>query len=340
MKKNSQKRKILYFFLKFLLIILVLIGVFSGAYYFIINKSYSSYEKNIKKHIDKVYSINSEVEPFIAGQSIDVDKVRKNLPNKAASLLKEKQELENMNPTDKYKIVQTNLINGIDSNYLLYKQICAILDNTNSSDISDSLQSLNKYKSDCINYYALVNLNNKPMTLPTITMTFINNTNSYIYTLVGVNKSKTEDKNKSLTYIKNLDDLSSKFSNLKKDFSTDLQKIRNKKGLTYDSLISEINKNIDDFGSVYKAFLKLETPPNALTSSYAAFKNTLEDYDLYTQNYKYSVSTEKNQVTQGISDKTALDSLYAVPTEKYSDMNNDYENFTNIYKQAKNTISN
>lgn len=340
MKKNSQKNKVLYFFLKFLLIISVLAGVFCGAYYFIINKSYSSYEKNIKTHIDKISSINSEVEPFISGQSIDVDKVRKTLPNKAAALLKEKQDIENLNPTEKYKMLQVNLINGVNSNYLLYKQISSILDNPNGSDIAASLENLNKYKSDCINYYALVTLDDKPVTLPSAAITFINNTSSYVYTLIGVNKDKNNDKTKALTFTKSLDDLSNRFTNIKKDFSSDLDNVRNKKGLTYDSLISQINKNVDDFEKLYKDFSKLDTPPNSLLSSYNALKNTLEDYDLYTQNYKYAINTEKLQLSQGNPDKNSLDSLYTSAREKYSDMANDFENFTNVYKQAKNAVSN
>lgn len=331
---KRKKNKTIIIILSILAFILLISGVFFGAYYLSVGKSSNSYEGSIRTYIDNINNINLSSSVFIKGQTIDVEKLRKDLPSKTDELLKLKNKLQNIIPTDKYKNDQENLLNGLDKNILMFRQITLILSNPNSNELDKAGSDLLKYRDDCESLYSQVNIGK---TKPSITdqgKTLINNTSSYVNELARAHKDSEIIKNQDMDFINSMEGLIAKFMPIKVDYSAQISKAR-EQGSNFDGLILVINNNKDTLDSLSQEFANITVPSKAL-SCYKAFSKSTDDYNSYLQSILYSIKNESLSGKNLTSSK--LDELYASPTAKFNDVIKDYSDFLKAYADFKDVV--
>lgn len=311
--------------------VLLASGVFYGTYYFIINKSSNSYEKEVKAVIDKINEVNSSVSSLLNGQAIDSVKARTELSPKIDVLSKQKELLDNMTATDKYKKDHENLINGISNNMLIFRQIDAIIKNPNGKDLEKAGEDLIKYKDKAVQNYSLVNIKNFKVGLTDSGNKLVEYTSIYVNELVKLNRDNEITQSKNQDYINSLDALLAKFTPINIDYSAEMSKVRDAKGNT-DNIVALAEKNRDDLSSIKQEFASLTVPSKAV-GSYKIFSNILESFDNYLQSFVYSANNEKLAGNALSSDK--LKELYAEPVSKFSSITKNYNDFIKAYNEFR-----
>lgn len=338
-KLNAKKKKILIVLSSVILFILVAAGLFFGTYYLVINKSYSDYEKAIKKNVQDINSINQSMSSFIKGQSIDVDKLRKGLSAKIDSLTEEKTQLQLINPTEKFSKNHENLINGLNNNILMYKQMAAILNSPTSSDASKALDDLNNFQNQCTSYYAKVNLKNIQISLPKGAANLLDNTNSYIREIIKVTRDSEILKNQASEFVNSMSSIISKLDPIRIDLNSEALKARNG-SKSFDDVLALIDKNSDILDEINKEYSNITIPQKAIPC-YKIFKTLLDDYGAYLQSFKYALSNEKLKASNGSNlSQSDIDALYKTPNSKFNQADKDYNDFTNLYTQFKTSVLN
>lgn len=260
--KDKKNTKIAYISLVSVLIIGL---IFISSYYLFINTTDREYIKSIKSSIKNINGINNSTINYIKGQSIDVEKCKKELPNKINSLVKYKNKLTSLTPPEKYMKSHGYLINGLNNNIHIYEQMLSILNNPISKDINKSSESLKKYKNECMHYYSLFTINNNKITLSENSLKYINNCNYYIDELVTLTKDMEIKNSQYIDYINDIDDIISCFIEIKIDFSSYRDKIKNK-SISYESTLKNIDNIKNEFEEIKNKFSKVSVPPKGITS--------------------------------------------------------------------------
>ena len=181
-------RKNTYKIILFLSIIMLSIGIFLISYYSSITKVYNSYKTTLTTSINGINDANGNVSQFNSNQTIDVGYAKIQLPKIINELSVFKDDLLNSEPTTKYKNDNDNLKSGLDKNLLIYRQTLAILNNPSGGDIETSMENLKTYRNDCINFYSLIDVHNASISLPKISLSFIDNVLDYSDTAVMIKK--------------------------------------------------------------------------------------------------------------------------------------------------------
>jgi hypothetical protein len=340
-KKDPKKSsKLLTKFLSIVAFAFIAVGVFYGTYYFMIDKSASSYESNIKGHINTITLENQKVSAFIKNGTIDSSNssnIIKGLNDITAAFNTLKSTLENEVPTDKYKTSHQNLIEGLNNNILTYKQIASMLQNLSSADLDKSLTDLDKYKADTVKNYSLFSVDSIKVSLPKESDTFINSAIKYISEISKANKDLAIKSAQNLEFSDKLDSVIAKFLPLKIDFSLQLQKVRTKE-ITYDILLASIDEYKSNYLSVKKDFTTIIVPSKTdAVKIHTNFSNILTSYNLYLQELSFAVSNEKNKANESKTplSEEALKSLYSSANNKYLTLDNDYAAFSKAYTTFK-----
>ncbi|MCM0649458.1 hypothetical protein NBE98_13915 [Clostridium swellfunianum] len=328
---NKKNNSVVMIIIGILAFVLLASGVFYGTYYFIINKSSNSYEKEVKAVIDKINEVNSSVSSLLNGQAIDSVKARTELSPKIDVLSKQKELLDNMTATDKYKKDHENLINGISNNMLIFRQIDAIIKNPNGKDLEKAGEDLIKYKDKAVQNYSLVNIKNFKVGLTDSGNKLVEYTSIYVNELVKLNRDNEITQSKNQDYINSLDALLAKFTPINIDYSAEMSKVRDAKGNT-DNIVALAEKNRDDLSSIKQEFASLTVPSKAV-GSYKIFSNILESFDNYLQSFVYSANNEKLAGNALSSDK--LKELYAEPVSKFSSITKNYNDFIKAYNEFR-----
>lgn len=331
MKRKKNKNIII--ILSVFAFLLLVAAVFYGTYYLAVGKSLSSYEGAVKTYVDKLNDLNNSTEAFIVGQTIDTEKIRKDLPAKITAMTKIKDSVQEIATTDKSKVDGDNLLNGIDKNILIFKQINLILSNPNGNDLDKAGADLIKYKDDCNKYYSLITLK-KIKPLIDKTNALVDNTSSYVNELVRLKRDNEIIQKQNLDFIDNMESLIAKFIPIKIDYSEQLLNARaNNSG--FDQIISAINKNKASLDKLSQDFSNITVPSKAITC-YKAFNTSLDDYNNYMDSLKYSINNEK--LSKNNLSSSLINELYASPTSKYNDVIKDYSDFLKSYSDFKNTL--
>lgn len=328
---NKKNNSVVMIIIGILAFVLLASGVFYGTYYFIINKSSNSYEKEVKAVIDKINEVNSSVSSLLNGQAIDSVKARTELSPKIDVLSKQKELLDNMTATDKYKKDHENLINGISNNMLIFRQIDAIIKNPNGKDLEKAGEDLIKYKDKAVQNYSLVNIKNFKVGLTDSGNKLVEYTSICVNELVKLNRDNEITQSKNQDYINSLDALLAKFTPINIDYSAEMSKVRDAKGNT-DNIVALAEKNRDDLSSIKQEFASLTVPSKAV-GSYKIFSNILESFDNYLQSFVYSANNEKLAGNALSSDK--LKELYAEPVSKFSSITKNYNDFIKAYNEFR-----
>ncbi|MCM8710728.1 hypothetical protein M2651_06760 [Clostridium sp. SYSU_GA19001] len=333
--KDKAKNKIVIFMLQILGFVILLGAVFFGTYYLFIGDSMNSYEKNVKEIISKINDVNSSTASYSKGQAIDSEKltaIRKEIPEKIQNLTVLKDKLQTITASDKYKADHENLTNGLEKNITIYRQIDAIYRDPEGKDIDKAADNLKTYMESCINYYSKIINKNLIITLPEGCVTFIENTLNYAYELGRIQRDKEITQNQNAEFIESLDNIASKFSPLKIDFSIQLSKTRNEGG-NLDNIIALANKNDDELNYIRQEFSNLAVPAKAV-NCYKLFNTAMDSYESYLQSFIYAVKNEKLAGSNLTSEKLA--EIYSDSTSKYNAAEKNYNSFLKTFTEFKN----
>lgn len=331
---NNTTKKVLTIISILAGICLVISFVLYGTYYFTVSKSYNDYEKKLKTTVDKVNELNNSVNSLLKDQTIDTELSKKLLPDKISELTNIKNTVQAINPTDKYYKAQNNLVDGINYNILIYKQILSIISNPDSKDIDKSLQSLKDYKDKCLNSYSLFNLKNEKISLTSSSLKFIDNSIFYSAELLRLNKDKSISDSQNLDFINNIDLVLNGLLSLKSDYNVKITSSRTSKN--YDSLLLTISQNKTSVDSIKSNLSSIIIPANGV-NLYKALKDTLDNYTYYLDSINKAVAFEK--ASKNPSD-SSIESNYIFAKDKYSLIDTKLDIFYKEYADFKNKISN
>jgi hypothetical protein len=332
-KKKENKHKPVFVAASIITLLFLAAAVFYGTYYFMINKSTSSYEKAMNLAINQITEENKKVASYNKSLTIDPEKAKENLEGNINKLISIKNIINNELPTEKYRLSHSNLINGLTNNINLYRQILAMLKNPSSNDIERSLNALTKYEEECEKNYKLFSIKDLKIALPKEAKNFIKNTNGYLTEVVRINKDLEIQNSQNLEFSDSMDNVVADFEEIKTDFSSQLEKVRDNRD-NFDNVINTIDSCKEKYLNIKRDFSSIAVPQNARkTQNY--FNSVLDDYNLFLQEIKFAASLEKEKAKDVPIDEKTLKMLYAASAEKYLTMDNNFNNFLKIYNDFK-----
>lgn len=312
------------------------LSVFFGTYYFFINKSYSSYTNKIKTEITNITKINETSSTFTKGETIDKEKILNSISDSISSLQSSLSNLKNLLVPDKYKKDHENLVNGVENNISIYKQILVICKDSNNSTLQNYITQLQKYRDDCMNYYTLISINNNRISLTNETIDLIDKTIDFSQKQVRLNLDKEVSTNKNRDFLNILNPLVEKFNEINKDYMPEVLNIRNN-STSYDSLLDSIT-NAEAVIIDHKTTLAAATIPKDAFEVNKSFIKTLDNFEQYIQSFKFAVKTESLTHSDGVSNNKALDNLYSSSKDKMKTVNESYKGFLKLFHEFKDNI--
>ena len=245
-----------------------------------------------------------------------------------------KDDLLNSEPTTKYKNDNNNLKSGLDKNILIYRQTLAILNSPSGNDVETSMENLKAYRNDCINFYSLIDVHSAPISLPKISLTFIDNVLDYSDAAVMIKKETDIKSLQNEEFISNIDSLSTTFSNTKTNLYSDIIRVR-KKEISYDTLSLLVDNDFSQLNKFQAAFKILNVPTSAIPT-YESFKIVLDKYESYLGDFKLAMTSENSKtLNTSIAPKT-LNALYTSSNALYNNVESSYANYVKIITQLKN----
>lgn len=313
---------------------MISIGICLTSYYSYINKVYGSYKTTLVTNINGINDVNKNVSQFNSNQTIDVDYAKKQLPKIINDLSVFRDDLLNSEPTTKYIKDNENLKSGLDKNLLIYRQTLAILNNPSGADVATSMDNLKTFRNDCINFYSLIDIHNASISLPKVSLTFIDNVLDYSDTAVMIKKETNIKSQQNEEFIRNTDALSTDFLDTKTNFYSYIIKMR-KKEMSYDNLSSLVDDNFTKLNKVQTEFKNLTVPTSAI-STYEALKTLLDKYESYLSDFKLAMTSENAKALNAVVDSSTLDALYTSSNTLFSDVESSYNNFIKAYTLLKN----
>ncbi|MCY6354667.1 hypothetical protein [Clostridium sp. ZS2-4] len=332
---NASNKKLVNSLLLTLAFFIIGIGVFYGTYYFFISKSMSSYEKVVKTEINNINRINETTSVFTKGQTIDTEKILKELPSYVSSLKISEERLRKLTVNNKYSNDHKNLLIGLKENISMYDQIYIICKNTENVTLDKALTSLQNYRNNCMNHYTLISMNDTKIDLPKECINFINNTVYFTEKQIRLNIDNKIANSQNKDFLNSLNKLVDTFTPINKNLSLQIVEARsNKEG--YDKLINNINSYQDTLNSLKSNASNL-TIPNDGTALYKSFIKVLNDYNGYIQDFKYAVRTEKLAYISNSKDDS-INKLYESSNEKFKILNSDYDIFLKEYNTFKDNL--
>ena len=279
----------------FLLIIVLSTSIFYICYYSSITNLYSSYKTTLITNINGINDVNKNVSEFNSNKTIDVDYAKKQLPKIINDLSVFKANLSNSQPTTKYKKDTDNLKSGLDKNLLIYRQTLAILNNPSGNDVETSMENLKTFRNDCINFYSLIDVHNASISLPKISLTFIDNILDYSDTAVMVKKETDIKSRQTQEFISDIDSLSTDFLNIKSNLYSYTIKVR-KKEMSYYNLSKLVDDDFSKLSNLQSTF-KILTVPTSAIPTYESFKLLLDKYESYLSDFKLAMTSENSKTS-------------------------------------------
>lgn len=333
---NASNKKIVNSLLLTLAFILIGIGVFYGTYYLFINKSVSSYEKIVKTEINNINRINETTTSFTKGQTIDTEKILKELPGYISSLKTSEEKLKKITANNKYSNDHKNLLLGLKKNIYMYDQIYIICKNTKNSTLDKALTSLQNFRNESMNHYALISIKDIKIDLPKECIDFVNNTVYFTEKQIRLNIDTQIAHSQNKDFLNSIGKLVDIFNSINKNLSPQIVEARNNKE-EYDKLLNNLNSYQATLNSLKSNISNLTIPDDG-TDLYRSFIKVLNDYNGYIQDFKYAVKTEKLASISSSQDNS-INKLYESANEKFKILNSDYDIFLKEYNKFKDNLS-
>ncbi|MCB2306730.1 hypothetical protein LGL08_11840 [Clostridium estertheticum] len=318
----------------FLSIIIISTGIFLICYYSSITNVYSSYKTSLITNINGINDVNKNVSQFNSNKTIDVDYAKKQLPKIINDLSVFKANLSNSQPTTKYKKDNDNLKSGLDKNLLIYRQTLAILNNPSGNDVETSMENLKTFRNDCINFYSLIDVHNASISLPKISLTFIDNILDYSDTAVMIKKETVLKSRQNQEFISDIDGLSTDFLSIKSNLYSYTIKVR-KKEMSYYNLSKLVNDDFSKLNNLQNTF-KILTVPTSAIPTYESFKILLDKYESYLSDFKITMTNENSKASNASITPKVLESLYTSSNTLFNDVETSYANYIKSYTELKN----
>lgn len=335
--KNSQNK-----FSNVILIILsaIIIGLvaFFSSYYFFMNKSLTKYKNKLNFEIKNINSVNMSVSEIkISESSIkNNDRIINTMHKNISSLQNYLYAIKTLNPSTKYANQHENLINGVQSNILIYKQVLSIaksIENIDGKTLNRSLSDLDKYINDTLNFYSQISIRNVKIDLPNETLNFLNSFKNLAQKQAKATISTKVTKHKTTNFIDSLNDISIKFNNLKKDYINDITKGLEFKG--YSALLNEISNDEISLSAIRSNLSIISVPTNAHIV-FDNFCKTLDDYNYYLENLRYNLNIEELTSSNDSISKSSLKNLYSSSRDDLKQVEKSYEEFLDLFEHFKN----
>lgn len=314
---------------------LLMMGVFYITYNVIMNDSSSSYEKSIRELAKKVNETNKKVAAFNKDKTVDTELTKKDLPAYIDDLLILKSDIQDETPTEKFRVSQLSLLQGVSSNILIYRQILSIIQNPNSSDIDKSVNDLDKYKAECISNYQNFIVRDIKVQLPSETLTFIESSTNYALELIKTRKQIEIKVAQNQDFIDKMDAVIANFIPLKSDFTPQLQKLKESVS-AFDDVLNFFDQTSDKYLNLKKDFAAISIPEKTTNKLYNTFNSLLDDYALYLQEMKFSVKNQKLKTKDIPLDNDSIKVIYASAMDKYNTLDTNYNTFLKSYTDFKN----
>lgn len=295
---------------------------------------YNKYKKQLTTYATNIYSINSKVMSINNGQTIDIGNAKNKLPNIINSLISINKNLESYTPNSKYKSTFDSLKLGLDNNILMYKQLYSILNNLESNDINTSMTNVINYKNACNKYYGAIKSSHKNFSLPEASITFINNSSSYVSNFIKIKNNRDIINTQNMEFENSINDIIRKFDLTKTDLSYYSESAR-KNSISYDNAIIKVQNNKDNFNNIFQQFSQINVPQNQI-ELYKSVNQVLSDYNSYVDSFLSSLKKEKASSLPKISSDD-IDDIYKDSNDKYITMNNDFNKLKNTLKNTFNT---
>jgi hypothetical protein len=328
-KENLQKLQIA---AKYLAFFAVGIGLFLLSYSFFSNTGYKGYDRYLVDAISNIQEVNDKCKDFTTANSIDKNKALKKLTDINSDLNAIKNDLVDNPPTED-NINYNSLLKGLDSNILILQQIEAMLNNPTGKDIEKAATDLQSYEDTTNNYYSLLSLKKLNFSIGKQLSLTINNVINYCLTSSNLRKEAEIKVDQYSDFIKKLDELNSLFTNNKVDYYPEVLKAR-KNGISYELIISSIDKTII-IGENIKTSLSDMIVPNDASPIYNQFKATIDNYNDYLKNIKYSIATESVHNNKKDAKEDFLDSLHVTSKKLYSEVEVKHKSFQKEYDKFK-----
>lgn len=335
MKKLNRKQLIILAIIFSALI--VCIGVFSGTYYFFINKSHSSYKNKVASEVANINKTNENSSNFTKGETIDTEKIINDLSGSITSLQTSSSKLRNLVVTNKYEKDHKNILDGLENNISIYRQILTICKNSKDPNLGNYITQLQKYRDDCMNYYTLVSIEGIHLALPKESIELIDNTISYAEKQVRANADQIISLSQSRDFLKSINDMLSKFNGIKKDYMPEVLDARSK-AEGYDNILNNITSSEAVMTDIRSTASNINVP-KSVSSIYSAFIKVLDDYDSYIQSFKYAVKTESLTYTAEVEKDTSIDKLYSSSKDKLKAADDSFKDFMKLYNEFNDKIS-
>ncbi|MBK1812493.1 hypothetical protein JHL18_17885 [Clostridium sp. YIM B02505] len=290
--------------------------------YFLFNNFLYPERKQLADISATIVSINENLKKPIVSSSMDTELAISTLTDNLSKLLKEKNKLEQIKPSAKYKDTYENLSLGLNNNMKLYEQTLNIMKNPSSKDIQASLQNLTKYEEDCIKYYKLCKSNGVKVSLSPSFSSFFSSVSSYVNQLVKLNRDsdiKTSQKNDFLIAF---DDCIKNFYPLKEDLSAAVTRAQDE-NRSLSGIQSDVANKIVQLEKLKTSLYEISVPSDGV-ECFSDFEETLKSYDTYISTLSEALKSQSNQAEK-------LKDAFS----KYDDMNSSYKNFNKSYDDYK-----
>lgn len=318
--------------------ILIIALIFWGTYSTFVNKSNGSYEKSIKDIVKQIDEKNSSTIKLLDKEVINSDKTKTELPKMTEEMIKLKEKLQGLVPSEKYVKDHANLVAGLNSNIYIYKQITVILNNPQAKDIEKALEDLKKYRSECMNYYSLINLKNTTVGLNANSTKFIEAAIGYVDTAVKTKKQTEITKAIVSEFITKVDSITAKFAPQKTDLNSLAITARNNGDVGFSNALSEIESKQKQLEEINETFAQLAPNGKDAKIVHTALQKALTTYGQYVQSFNYALGTERTQTSTNQVNRTVLDSLYADANQKFAAAQDDYETFLKLFAEFRDTV--
>ncbi|MFL0249149.1 hypothetical protein ACJDT4_01845 [Clostridium neuense] len=329
MNIKSIKPKTLLYILPILAIVFLTIFIVYSL--FNVNK-YTSSEKAIEGITKEITKLN-EASSNLNSKELDSKQTGKDIGKISASLTAEANKLSKLSINDKYKMVVSDLKNGIKNNILLYKQLQSCVNNPDAPDIDTAMTSLNTYRDLSTKYYSKITINNKKFSLPSATLKFIDAFQTYFSVRKRTKIDKSFQASMSSDFDITMDNVCDQFKLIMTDFSDYATKAR-KKIISYDYAFDKISKNDAEFVNLKNNFQNISVPSGRL-ESYKAFNLVLNDYISYMNYFTSALNYEAN-LKDNDSASYKVNDIYSQSKDAFKKVDTDYKNFEKKYISEKN----
>lgn len=285
-------------------LIFVIIAI-SLSYYFMYGSSDAKFKRNIKQITSDIQKSNKEASSTYALMdkgSSEFDKIKSSIENSNKTLDSSIKLLKSITPKEDYKDLHNELLQGLNSNKVLFFQSIAILDNYSSDTVNESIGKLYEYLSSTAGYYEKVSLKGYKIEISKELLNFPDKLKGYINVLKKDNLNSTANNEAKLSFISDIKGKIESITSLEKSFQEDINKVKNNK-LTINQLIISISSKKNDLSSIIDLATN-STPPNDVEDIKNLFISTGVLYDDYLSALRSSIESSKEKDSVNIIDSS------------------------------------